>query len=122
MSMPLSYLYYIRRDICLNDEQRVLVSTHVQSLSLADRIELRSIVLSHNLSERIFLVTGLLDVLSAAAVCLCLELDVLRYRLRQSHEIRIGKACNLVYIERTLPFRSGNSLILRDIVRNHLDI
>ena len=79
--MAFAYVYYIRRDIRLNDEQRVLVSTHIQPLSLADRVELRAIVLSDDLSEWIFLVTGLLDVLSAATVCLCLELYIICYRL-----------------------------------------
>ena len=98
------------------------MAADVQAFSLAYRIELGAVMLSDDLSERIFLVSGLLDVFSAAAVCLCLELDVIRYLLRQSHEIRIGKACNLIHIERALPLCSRNSLILRDIVRNHLDI
>ena len=75
MSVAFSYIYYILRDVCFNHKDRVLVTADVESLALADGVELSTVVLSDYLSERILLVAGLLDVLLTASIGLCLELD-----------------------------------------------
>ena len=120
--MTLAYIYYIRRYICLDHEQRILMATHIQALSLAYCIELSPVVLSDDLSERVFLVACLLDMLSSAAVRLCLECDIVCDRLRESYKVLIRESGNLVHIERTLSCHSRNRLVFRNIIRDHLDI
>ena len=81
MGMAFTYIYYIIRNVGFDDKDRVLVTSDVQSLALAYCVELCSVVLSYYLSKRIFLVAGLLYVLLAASIGLCLELDFILDRL-----------------------------------------
>ena len=53
------------------------MSSDVETFALPDRVELRPVVPSGNLSERILLVSCLLDVLFPSPVGLRLELDVI---------------------------------------------
>ena len=53
------------------------MSSDVETFALPDRVELRPVVPSDNLSERILLVSCLLDVLFPSPVGLRLELDVI---------------------------------------------
>ena len=57
------------------------MATYIQSLSLTYSIELGSVVLSDDLSVRIFLISGLLYMLPATSVCLCLKLYIILDRL-----------------------------------------
>ena len=82
MGVTLTYIYYILRNVGFDDKDRVLVTSDVQSLALAYCVELCSVVLSDYLSERIFLVAGLLYVLLAASVGLRLEFDFVSDRFR----------------------------------------
>ena len=79
--MTLSYIDYVVRNICLDHKDGILVSTYIKALALSYGIELCTIVLSHYLSERIFLIAGLLYMLAAAPVCLGLESDIIFDRL-----------------------------------------
>ena len=80
MGMSLAYIYYIIRNVSLDDKDGILVSADVQTLSLTYCIELGSVVFSDNLSVWIFLIAGLLYVLPSAPVGLGLELYVVSYR------------------------------------------
>ena len=79
--MSFSYIYYIGRNIRFNYKYRILMTSDIKSFSLTDSVELSTIMLAYNLSERILLVTGLLDMLSSAAICLSFKLDVVVYWL-----------------------------------------
>ena len=79
--MSFTYVYYIGRNISFDYKYRILMTSDIESFSLTDSVELSTIMLTYNLSERILLVTGLLDMLSSAAICLCFKLDVVVYRL-----------------------------------------
>ena len=67
------------------------MSTYVKSFALTDGVELGSVVLSHNLSIWIFLIAGLLDMLAATSICLCLKLYIVFYRLGESVKLVIRK-------------------------------
>ena len=110
--MALAHIYDVRRNICLYHKQGVLMSSDIKALSLTNCIELRSVMLSDYLSERIFLVSGLLDVLPSASVCLCLETDIIGQRLRKAKELVIRQHCNLIHIKWAIPLYGWNSLIL----------
>ena len=89
MCMSFSDIDDVRRNVCLDDKDGILVTTYIEALSLTYRIELGTIVLSDYLSLRVLLVPCLLDVLSAAPVCLCLEPDVICDRLRKPVQLFI---------------------------------
>ena len=98
--MSLTYINYIRRNIRLDHEKRILVSTYIQAFALPYRIELRSVVLSDNLSVRIVLVSGLLDMFATAAIRLRLKADIIFHRLRKLHQHFIGESGNFLKIKR----------------------
>ena len=89
--MPLTYIYNIIRNVSLDYEDRILMAADVQSLSLANGIELGSVVLAYYLTEWILLIPCLLDMLTAAALWLGLELYVVMNRLRKSEKVLIRK-------------------------------
>ena len=89
MGVSLAYIDNILRNISLYHKDRILVTADIQTLALTDGRELSAVMLSYDLSERIFLLTGLLDVLSAAAVCLSLKLDVITHRLCELQKVII---------------------------------
>ena len=101
MRMPFSYIYNIARNIGLYHKYRILMTANIQTLSLPYGIELGPIVTSDDLSVRIVLISGLLYMLAAAAVCLGLEPDVIADRLGKLQELLIGKGGYLFLIEWT---------------------
>ena len=78
--MAFSYIYYILVNIGSDYEYRVLMPSYVQSFALADGVELGPVMFPDYFSERIILVSGLFDVLPAAAVGLSFEIDIIMYR------------------------------------------
>ena len=81
------------------------MSSDVETFALPDRVELRPVVPSDNLSERILLVSCLLDVLFPRPVGLRLELDViLPYRFSQPHQLLIASPGDFFHIE-VIPVR-----------------
>lgn len=82
--MPLSNIYYILLYISAYHEDGVFVSSYVQPFALAYRVELRPVMPADNLSVRVVLVAGLLDMLLSAPVSLSFKIYVVFYRLRQS--------------------------------------
>ena len=77
MSVALPDVDDVPRNIRGDHKDGALVSSDVKAFPLADRVELRAVVPSDNLSERILLVSCLLDVLFPSPVGLSLELDVI---------------------------------------------
>ena len=77
VGVALAHIYDIVRNICLDNEYRVLMTSDIQTFALTNCIELGSVVSADNLTVRIFLITGLLYMLSATAICLGLESDII---------------------------------------------
>ena len=94
--MSFTYIYYIGRNIRFNYKYRILMASDIESFSLTDSVELSTIMLSYNLSERILLITGLLYVLATAAICLSFKLDVVVYRLRELEKLFIREFCDCI--------------------------
>ena len=108
MSVTFSYVDDVARNISGYHENGVLVPSDVESFPLADRVELRSIVPSNYLPERVVFVPSLLDVLFPNPIGFCLELDVIvPYWFRQSHQILVTQIRDLIYIE-LVPVRDGH--------------
>ena len=80
MGMALADIYEITLYVCLYHENRILVSSDVQSFPLTYGVELGTVMFSHYLAERILLITGLLDMLLSATVSFSLELYIIMDR------------------------------------------
>ena len=91
MGMSLTYINDVPLHICINYENGVLVSAYIKSLPLPYGIELGSVMTAYYLSERIFLVSCLLYMLSSTAVCLSLETYVISDWLRKLEKVIIRK-------------------------------
>ena len=89
MSVTFTDIDYVLWNIGLDYKDRILMTSDIESLSLADGIELSSVMSADDLAIRVLLVTGLLDMLSSAAIGLCLEPDVIVHRLRQSEKVLV---------------------------------
>ena len=99
MGMSLSYINDIARNIRLDHEYRILVPSDIKAFALADGIELGPVMLAYDLPERILFITGLLDVLAPASVCLSLEPYIISYRRRKAS----SESNAILSIEKGLP-------------------
>jgi hypothetical protein len=84
VGVSLSDIDNILRDICLDNEYRILMTSDVQALALADGVELGTVMAAYDLSIWVILIAGLLYMLPTASICLCLEPDIICYRLRKT--------------------------------------
>ena len=75
MSMSLASIDRIALNISGNHKQRIIVSAHIQAVTLTDGKELGSIVRAYDLTPRIGFETGFPDMLAARSVGLGYELD-----------------------------------------------
>ena len=66
---------YIIFNVCGNHKQRIIVSAHIESVTLADGKELRAVMRAYDLTPGVGLETGLLYVLAARTVGLGYEFD-----------------------------------------------
>ena len=81
MCMSLTYVDDILIYIRLNYEDRILMSAHIETLSLPDSIELSAVMSADNLSVWNLLIPCLLDMFPATAIGLSFKSDILFHRL-----------------------------------------
>ena len=120
MSVPLSHIYDVVRNIRLYHEYRILMSADVKPLSLSNSIELGTVMSAHDLSIWIILIPGLPDMFPSAPVCLCLKTDIIPDRLGKTQKILIRKCGDLSHIERTSFRGACRSLVIGHIVCDHV--
>ena len=95
--MSLAHIYDIVFNVSGYDEQGILVSSDVQTLALADGIELRPLMASDDSAVRIGLVTGLPDMVLPGTIGLRFEFDVfVSYWFRETYKLLISKGAYLV--------------------------
>ena len=75
MGMPAACINRIALNISGNNEQRIIMTAHIQTVTLADGKELRAVMRTDDLTPGISLETRFLYVLAAGTVSLGYEFD-----------------------------------------------
>ena len=103
--MAFAHIDDVGLGVRVDDEDRLRMAAHAESLALADRIELRAFVFSGDNAIGIRLDAGLLDMLLAAAVGLGLEVDFIVQRRGETGEFPVRERCDFRFIERAVSQR-----------------
>ena len=99
MSVSAARIHRIALNISGNHKQRIIVPAHIQTVTLADGKELRTVMRAYYLTPGISLVASLFDMLATRAVSLSYEFyAVITVRGCQTLQDIIRKRRNLIRI------------------------